>query len=255
MMLPSWFVSLLVILFGLVIGSFLNVVIHRLPRDQSIVKPASHCTACKKPVRWYYNIPLLSYLFLRGKCAECGVKIHWRYPLVEFLTAFLFFFSYRNGLDVAQFRIWFFITIGIAIAFIDLDHRIIPDELSLGGWAVGLLTAYWDFRNGFGHLVLASFVGFGFFFFFALLYEKITGRVGLGGGDIKFMGTIGVFLGFGGIWSSLMISSIVGALVGVIVGRIQKNNEILKTAIPYGPFLVIGAFVELFYEVSKWMNI
>ncbi len=254
-LLPPFFISTIVILFGLVIGSFLNVLIYRLPLDLSIVKPGSHCPACSNPVRWYYNIPLLGYLMLRGKCAECGVKIHWRYPLVEFLTAILFYFGFKHSLDIAQFRIWFFIASGIAIAFIDLDHRIIPDELSLGGWAIGLLTAYWDYRNGFGHLILASLGGFGFFFAFAMIYEKITGRVGLGGGDIKFMGMIGAFLGFGGIWSSLVISSIVGAVVGVAIGKIQKNENILKTSIPYGPFLVLGAFVELFFEVSKWMNI
>ena len=255
MMLPPAFLSTLVLLFGLMIGSFLNVVIHRLPLEQSIVKPGSHCPACEKPVRWYQNIPLLSYLFLRGKCAECGVKIHWRYPLVELITGILFFLSFRGDLDIAQLRIWIFISLGIAITFIDLDHRIIPDELSIGGWILGILTAYWDFRNGFGHLVISSFVGFGFFFGFAMLYEKVTGRVGLGGGDIKFMGTIGAFLGLGGIWSSLVISSIIGVMVGVVVGRIQKNDEILKTAIPYGPFLVAGSFIELFFEVSKWMNI
>jgi leader peptidase (prepilin peptidase)/N-methyltransferase len=255
MIISPTLLSALVLIFGLMIGSFLNVVIHRLPLDQSIVKPGSHCPSCEKPVRWYQNIPLLSYLFLQGKCAECGVKIHWRYPLVEFITGLLFFLSFRGNLDIAQLRIWIFISLGIAITFIDLDHRIIPDELSIGGWVVGLLTAYWDFRNGFGHLVIASVAGFGFFFGFALLYEKITGRVGLGGGDIKFMGTIGAFLGLGGIWSSLVISSLIGVVVGVIVGRIQKNDEILKTAIPYGPFLVAGSFVELFFEVSKWMNI
>ena len=254
-MLPPVFVKTMVILFGLIVGSFLNVVIYRLPLEKSIIKPASHCPSCEKPVRWYQNIPLLSYLALRGKCAACGVKIHWRYPLVEFLTALLFYIGFRNSLDIAQFRIWLFIAVGIAIAFIDLDHRIIPDELSIGAWVVGLLTAFWDFRNGFTHLLIASLVGFGFFFLFALIYEKITGRVGLGGGDIKYMGTIGAFLGLGGIWSSLVISSIIGVLVGVVVGRMQKSDEILKTAIPYGPFLVLGAFIELFYEVSKWMNI
>lgn len=254
MMLPH-FLSIMVILFGLVVGSFLNVVIHRLPLDQSIVKPSSHCPSCKNKIRWYHNVPLLGFLFLRGKCFDCGEKIHWRYPLVEFLTAILFFFSFRGEFDMAQLRLWLFIAVGIAIAFIDLDHRIIPDELSLGGWGIGLLTAAWDFRNGFTHLLIASFVGFGFFFVFAMLYEKISGRVGLGGGDIKFMGTIGAFLGLGGIWSSLVISSIVGTIVGIIVGKIQKNSALLQTSIPYGPFLVVGAFVELFFEVSKWMNI
>jgi leader peptidase (prepilin peptidase)/N-methyltransferase len=142
----------------------------------------------------------------------------------------------------------------VAITFIDLDHRIIPDELSLGGWAVGALTAYWDFRSGMPSLLIASILGFGFFFGFAVLYEKITGRVGLGGGDIKFMGTIGVFLGFGGIWASIMISSIVGSMVGLLVAKLQKSEHALRTAIPYGPFLVVGALVELFFEVSRWIS-
>ena len=254
----------MVILFGLVVGSFLNVVIHRLPLDQSLVKPGSHCPACNEPVRWYQNIPLLSYLFLSGKCGQCKTKIHWRYPLVEFLTAVLFFISWRGlpevgGIDaqfvVSQFRVWFFISICIAITFIDLDHRIIPDELSIGGWAVGLLTSYWDFRHGMGNLIFSSVGGFGFFFLFALLYEKVTGRVGLGGGDIKFMGTIGIFLGLGGIWSSLLLSSIIGSVIGIGVAKLQKEKSLLRAAIPYGPFLVFGALVELFFEVSKWMNL
>ena len=180
LLLPPAFIATFVIIFGLLIGSFLNVVIHRLPLEKSIVTPGSSCPECSTPIRWHQNIPLLSYLFLRGKCAKCGVKIHWRYPFVEFLTAVLFYFSFRGNIDVAQFRLWFFIAIGVAIIFIDLDHRIIPDELSLGGWAVGILTCYWDFRHGWGQLVLASFLGFGFFFLCALMYEKITGRVGLG---------------------------------------------------------------------------
>ncbi len=257
------YVSCLVILFGLIVGSFLNVVIHRLPLDQSIVKPASHCPNCKAPVRWFQNIPLFSYLFLKGRCGNCGVKIHWRYPLVEFITGFLFWAAFK-GIDptalgmISQLRLWIFIAISVAVTFIDLDHRIIPDELSLGGWAIGALTAYWDYRNGMGHLVLASIGGFGFFFLFAVLYEKATGRVGLGGGDIKFMGTIGIFLGLGGIWASLMISSIIGSIVGIGIAAYQKKaggESVMRTAIPYGPFLVIGALIELFFEVSKWIGL
>jgi leader peptidase (prepilin peptidase)/N-methyltransferase len=258
------FESLMVILFGLTIGSFLNVVIHRLPKDQSLSKPPSTCPSCGAGIKWYQNIPLFSYLFLKGKCGNCKAPIHWRYPLVELLTAILFFISWRGVTDltsidalmvISQFRIWFFIAICVAITFIDLEHRIIPDELSLGGWAFGFLTAYWDFRHGMGQLVLASLIGFGFFFAFSLIYEKITGRVGLGGGDIKFMGTIGIFLGFGGIWASLMISSIIGSVVGIIFAKIQKEKSLMRTSIPYGPFLVLGAFVELFFEVSKWLNL
>jgi leader peptidase (prepilin peptidase)/N-methyltransferase len=258
--------SLLVIALGLVIGSFLNVVIYRLPRDESVVSPGSHCPSCNAQVQWYQNIPLFSYLFLGGKCANCKAKISWRYPLVELITALLFFAAFK-GFEpsafsiISQLRIWVFISICIAITFIDFDHRIIPDELSLGGWAFGALTAYWDFRYGMVHLLVASVCGFGFFFLFALIYEKLTGRVGLGGGDIKFMGTIGVFLGGGGIWASLILSSIIGSIVGISLAWYQKRNgdpekSVLRAAIPYGPFLVFGALIELFFEVSsRWIGL
>ncbi len=264
------FLSFCVIAFGLIVGSFLNVVIYRLPLDQSVVKPGSHCPECKNPVRWYQNLPLFSYLFLRGKCGHCKARISWRYPLVEFITAFLFWAAWKGawGWDlhiiISQLRLWVFISICIAVTFIDLDHRIIPDELSLGGWAFGALTAYWDFRYGTAHLLLASIGGFGFFFLFALLYEKVTGRVGLGGGDIKFMGTIGVFLGLGGIWASLLLSSIVGSVVGLLMAKFQKSSgleeggaptPVLRMTLPYGPFLVFGALIELYFEVSQWIGL
>lgn len=261
-------VSAFVIALGLVIGSFLNVVIHRLPLDQSIVRPGSSCPNCKNALKPQHNIPVLGYLFLRGKCAFCKTPISPRYPIVELITAFLFWASFRGLPDVwdlasviGQLRLWTFVSISVAVTFIDLDHRIIPDELSLGGWIVGALTAYYDFRNGWGSLLLASIGGFGFFFLFALAYERATGRAGLGGGDIKFMGTIGVFLGLGGIWSSLMISSVIGSAVGIGVATYQKRKQpegaesVLRTAIPYGPFLVLGALVELFFEVSKWIGL
>jgi leader peptidase (prepilin peptidase)/N-methyltransferase len=250
--------STLVIIFGLVIGSFLNVVIHRLPLEQSVVRPGSRCPSCGTGLKWFHNIPLIGFLLIRGKCVSCKAPVSWRYPLVEFLTAFLFWLSFQDrGLDVvsviSQFRIWLFIALGIAITFIDLDYRIIPDELSLGGWAAGAVTAAWDFRGDMVSLWIASVAGFGFFYLFALAYEKVTGRVGLGGGDIKFMGTIGVFLGLGGIWSSIMISSVVGSVAGIVVARLNRSEQALRTAIPYGPFLVLGALVELFFEVSKWI--
>lgn len=261
------------ILFGLVVGSFLNVVIHRLPLEQSIVSPGSSCPHCQHKIRAWENIPLISYLFLRGRCSECKTRIHWRYPLVEFITAVLFWASWNNvdfasvGSVVSQLRLWVFISLAVAITFIDLDHRIIPDELSLGGWAFGLVTAFWDFRHSWSQLWIASIVGFGGFYLFALAYEKLSDRVGLGGGDIKFMGTIGVFFGIGGIWSSVLISSILGSIVGLSIASYQKRKAarspnpdqvfsegMMKFSIPYGPFLVVGALVELFFEASVWVN-
>jgi leader peptidase (prepilin peptidase)/N-methyltransferase len=122
------------------------------------------------------------------------------------------------------------------------------------------LTAYWDFRYGLVHLLVASICGFGFFFLFAVIYEKITGRVGLGGGDIKFMGTIGIFLGAGGIWASLILSSIIGSVIGLGLAwhqnrKSDKKTNVLRAALPYGPFLVMGALVELFFEVSRWIGL
>jgi leader peptidase (prepilin peptidase)/N-methyltransferase len=261
------FESFLVIALGLVWGSFLNVVIHRLPLDRSLVRPGSHCPACEAPVRWFHNVPLFGYLALRGKCASCRVRISPRYPLVEVLAALLFWFSYLGfpqgweGL-IAQFRVWLFILIGIAVTFIDWDHRIIPHTLSFGGWAVGLLTCFADFRHAPGELVLASIAGFGFFFLFGWIYEKMTGRVGLGGGDVNFMGTIGVFLGFGGLWSAIMLSSVTGSLVGLGIALWEKRKQkeevdggLLRVKIPYGPFLVFGAMVELFFGVSAWIGL
>ena len=234
------FISFCIIAFGMVIGSFLNVVIYRLPLDQSVVKPGSFCPECKNPVKWYQNVPLFSYLFLRGKCGHCKAPIPWRYPLVEFLTAVLFWTSWKGGYGwdlhviISQLRIWVFIAICIAVTFIDLD--------------------------------LASIGGFGFFFLFALLYEKLTGRVGLGGGDIKFMGTIGVFLGAGGIWASLLLSSIIGSMIGLSLAKFQKKatsseggegarTPVLRMSLPYGPFLVFGALIELYFEVSQWIGL
>ena len=254
--------SIVVFILGLMIGSFLNVVIYRLPRDLSIVKPRSCCPGCQSPVMWYQNFPVLSYLFLRGKCSTCKTPISWQYPIVELITGFLFWYSWRGlGFDafsiISQIRLWVFISICISIAFIDLEHRIIPDELSLGGWVFGALTCYWDFRNGMGNLLLSSIGGFGFFFLFAVVYEKITGRVGLGGGDIKFMGTVGIFLGLGGIWSTLILSSLIGVTIGIGYAWFQKKRgaQLLRTAIPYGPFLVMGALIELFFEFSGFLNI
>jgi leader peptidase (prepilin peptidase)/N-methyltransferase len=187
--------------------------------------------------------------------------------LVEFLTALLFWFSWLgidfqdgNGLDwhawIAQIRVWGFISLGIAITFIDLDHRIIPDELSIGGMVFGLATSFADFRHPWGTLALGALIGFGGFYGFALIYEKLTGRSGLGGGDIKFMGPIGAFLGWGGVWSSILISSVVGSIVGITLGALQKQkgDSVLKMTIPYGPFLVLGSFIELFFEVSLWIQ-
>lgn len=253
------FIPVLITLLGLIVGSFLNVVIHRLPRDESVVKPASRCPNCARSIRWYENIPLVSFAALRAKCPGCKTKISYRYPLVEALTGVLFFACFRGTIDIDLFRNLVFVASGIAITFIDLDHRIIPDELSLGGWAVGLITAPWAANHSFVELLVASLVGFGVFLGFAMLYEKLTGRVGIGGGDIKYMGTLGAFLGLSGLWAAILVASVVGSVIGILYATLSKpaegeqNEGVMKASLPFGPFLVLGGFSEIFFEVSQWL--
>ncbi len=245
-------------IFGAIVGSFLNVVIHRLPLDQSVVRPRSRCPHCKTPIKAGENIPIVSYFLLKGKCSTCKTKISWQYPAVELVTALAFaasFYRANGTLDMTLFREWVFIAAGIAISIIDIHHRIIPDELSLGGWVFALATCAWDRNLAWPELLGASFIGFAVFMGFAMAYEKITGRVGLGGGDIKLMGPLGAFLGFGGLWATILMSSILGVVAGLITSRFEDNKEgVMKTTIPYGPFLILGAFCEYFLGVSTWLN-
>jgi len=240
----------------LVIGSFLNVVIFRVPRKMSIVRPPSRCTSCGHQIRWYENIPVLSYLFLRGACRSCRAKISIRYPVIELLTALLFLtteikfgFSY-----VLIIRDWVFVSILIAVTFIDLEHRIIPDPLSLGGLAIGLATSW--LVPGFGLLnsVLGAAFGFCAFYGLAWAYLRFTGRSGLGGGDIKLIAMIGAFLGSGGVFATIFISSIFGSLVGIAWAIARGRKEVMKLAIPYGPFLVVGALYYYLLGDILWFR-
>jgi leader peptidase (prepilin peptidase)/N-methyltransferase len=238
-----------VIAFGLLIGSFLNVVIFRLPRNESIVSPGSHCTGCAAAVRWFDNIPVLSYLLLRGRCRKCGAKISVRYPVIELLTSLLFLAAYlRFGPGWLLFiHDWPFVALLIAITFIDLEHRIIPDELSLGGLVLGLATTWAVPDVGFTGSLIGAAAGFGVFYFFAWVYERLTGRSGLGGGDIKLLAMLGAFLGINGVFWTILVSSVLGSLIGIIWAMVSRKGPLMRTAIPYGPFLVIGALYYYFF--------
>lgn len=253
---PVWFANLLTVIIGLALGSFVNVLVHRLPRGESIVKPGSHCPSCKKPIPWWCNVPVISYILLRGKCRDCGKGISIRYPIVELLVAlFCLLAKLRFGWGLLLvFRDWPFIAVMIAIFFIDLEHRIIPDSLSLGGLGLGLVTALAAPAIG----ILASFIGaafgFGIFYLMALIYEKSTGRQGLGGGDIKFLAMLGAFLGVNGVFVTILLSSVLGSLVGIGWAVIFRKKNVMKTAIPYGPFLVAGGFFYYFLGDLLWFR-
>jgi leader peptidase (prepilin peptidase) / N-methyltransferase len=235
---------------GAVVGSFLNVLIHRLPREESIVRPASRCLSCGRPVRPRENIPVVSFVLLRGRCRGCGEAISWRYPAVEALTgAGYAFFAVVDGLGMPLLRDLVFFSLLVPIVFIDIDHRIIPDELSLGGLAAGLLLSFLPGGDVPGSLAGAA-VGGGILFVTAAAYEKATGREGMGGGDIKLIAMIGAFLG----WRGALLTIFAGSLLGVAGGLVamRKGDEGLKTAIPFGPFLCAAALLARFAADPFW---
>jgi len=235
-------VSVLFFVLGAIVGSFLNVCIYRIPRDASIVRPGSRCPACAAPILFYDNIPLVSYMVLRGRCRKCGQTIPIRYPLVELITAALFLVFYRVlGLSPELPVSLVFASLLIVISFIDLDHLIIPDILSLGGLLLGVLLSF--FRSSFTYAdsLGGVLVGAGLLFAIAKSYELIRKREGMGGGDIKLLGMIGAFCGIKGVIFSLVSGSLLGTLAGLPLMLIK--GEGMKYALPFGPFLSLGALL------------
>jgi leader peptidase (prepilin peptidase)/N-methyltransferase len=235
---------------GACVGSFLNVVIHRIPREESIVSPRSRCPSCGRPIRARENIPIASYLALRGKCAGCGGSISVRYPLVEAMTAAGYAaIAAHGGIGWSLLRDLLFFSLLVPIAFIDIDHRIIPDELSLGGFAAGILLSFLpggDWKGSLGGALL----GGGFLYGAAYLYEKARGIEGLGGGDVKLLAMIGAFLG----WKGAILTVFLGSLLGVAGGLVamRKGRDGLKTAIPFGPYLCAAALSARYLGESIW---
>lgn len=231
---------------GAAIGSFLNVCIFRLPEKVSIVKPSSRCPRCLQPIHFFDNIPIVSYLILRGKCRSCGEKISWRYPLVEFITALLamlLFGKYHFSID---FLIFFaFAAVLIVIAFIDIDHQIIPDALTLPGIPLFFLLAVFVVKVPWIEAAVGLIIGGGVLLLIAYTYKLITKREGMGGGDIKLLAMIGGFLGWKSLIFILLFSSFLGAVVGIVAMTVKKQD--MKYAIPFGPFLSVAAIAYPFW--------
>lgn len=231
-------------LFGLLVGSFLNVVIHRLPRRQSLVFPGSRCPDCATPIRPYDNVPVVSWLLLRGRCRECRARISPRYPLVEGVTSLLFFVA--GCLVVEPVALIFVLLFGsamIVVTFIDLDHMIIPDSITLPGMGVGLAAAFVgslvDPKQAFAGLLL----GGGGLLAVAAAYRAATGRDGLGGGDIKLLGMVGAFLGPVGAFLTIMIGSLAGTAFAVAL--MLRTGRGRTTELPFGTFLAPGAVLAM----------
>ena len=234
---------------GAAVGSFLNVLICRIPEGKSIVYPSSHCPKCSHPIRFYDNIPLISYLVLRGRCRDCREKISLRYPLVEALTALMsFLLFWKFGLSTKYLFSFIFTAALIVITFIDLDLQIIPDVITLPGIPLFFLAAVFFMDVKVMEALLGILIGGGCLFAIAFLYELITKREGMGGGDIKLLAMMGAFLGWKSLFFILFASSLLGAVVGIST-MITKGKD-MKYAVPFGPFLSAAAVAYLFVGVD-----
>ena len=237
-------------MFGAIVGSFLNVVILRLPDpNQSIVFPASHCPRCSSALHWYENIPIISYLFLRAKCGHCKAPISLQYPLVELMMALLAAATiYTFQLSITSAGYFIFCAALLVIIVIDIHHQIIPDVISLPGIVLGVLFSFVSPTVTWQNSLIGLLVGGGVLYavaFFYLLLRKIDG---MGGGDIKLLAMIGAWLGWHSLPFVIFASSLSGSLVGLIAMFYQKKGG--RTRIPFGPFLSLSALIYLFYSES-----
>lgn len=234
------------VILGLIWGSFFNVCIIRIPQEKSVVSNRSHCPSCSKTLKWIHNIPVISYLILRGKCAFCHSKISLQYPLVEIFSAVIFSYLWSvYGWSWSWFFYTVFVSMLLIITVIDLKLMIIPDELSLSGIVLGFISVFFTNEILWWHSILGAALGGGIFLGIALLYEKLAKQEGLGGGDIKLLAMIGAWLGFESILIVLVVSSALGSIVGLSL--IMLRGKTFKTAIPFGPFLALSAIVYLLW--------
>lgn len=235
------FYEIFAFLFGTIIGSFLNVVIHRVPKRESILWPASHCPRCSHPLEWWENVPVVAYLGLRGRCRSCKEPISWRYPLVEAATGLLFWLIFHfEGLGVRGVALALFACLLMAIFWIDIDEMLILDVMTFPGIALGWLFSWWS-----GTFWPAFFASVGGFALFAAIYYLsllLLKKEGMGMGDWKLAAMLGAWLGPWGLLIALYVSFFVGSLVGVALWIRRGKSDYF----PFGPAMVIGGWVSLF---------
>lgn len=235
-------------LLGAAVGSFLNVVIVRLPKRESLVIPASHCRHCGAPIRWFDNVPILSFLALRGRCRACRVSIAWRYPVVEAATAGLFSLAaWRIGARIELLPALLFLCALVVITAIDLEHQLIPDRITLPGILFGLVANLLTARVSLVDSGIGILIGGGIFFLVILLSGG-----GMGGGDMKLGAMIGAFLG----WKLALLTIFFAVFVGgaIATALLLAGVKGRKDPVPFGPFLALGAVVNLFWgaEILRW---
>jgi len=245
---PEHFIQASAFALGLVLGSFLNVVIARLPRGESIVNPPSRCPRCKKRIHPWDNVPVLSFVILGGRCRHCRRKISWRYPVVELLSGLLLWLLVRRVGDplllVPQAA---FLLALLAIAWIDLDTRTIPDVVTIPGVGLGLAASLFA-PPGLAAALLGALCGGLSLWLVGTLYERATSVPGMGGGDVKLAAMMGAFLGVGGVFGAIFLASLAGSVFGILLIVLGKGSR--RTAIPFGTFLAPAAIALCLYGDS-----
>ena len=274
--------SLWVFAVGAVVGSFLNVVIARVPKGESIVTPRSRCPRCMNPIAWYDNIPLVSWLLLRARCRKCGLPISPRYPLVELITGVLAVAVVRQaGVTWTALGLFAFVAALVALAYIDLDTWLLPHQITWPLLLAGLVSPLWNRRLSFIEAGIGAGAGFAAFAAIALFGEKVLKRETMGWGDVWLLAGIGAWLGWRALLPVVLLSAVQGAVVGSILIAVRREPEAApppepaapaetappvadedwvppRHAVPYGPFLALGALEYLFFGdrlVSGWNSV
>jgi leader peptidase (prepilin peptidase)/N-methyltransferase len=268
---PDWLGALIAFLFGTSIGSFVNVVAYRLPREISIVTPRSFCTECNRPIPWWANIPILAYLGLRGRCLMCGASIPFRHFMAELSLAVTAAYLYLSFPLPDAFARFVFCAALFIVALIDYDWRLIPNIITFPGIPIGLLAATFMIPEvGFKRSLIGIAIGWGFLFITGEVYFWLRNREGVGMGDVWLLGMVGAFMGWPGAAFTLFIGSILGSVGGLVsalsgaapappvaenaAGAGETETSVLRTEVPFGPFLALAAGVFALFQpqIKRW---
>ena len=242
-----WFEFVFFFILGSMIGSFLNVIIVRWPKEESFVSPRSHCPNCKQNIPFYLNVPIFAWIFLLGKSHCCKQPISILYPFVEFVTGALFLFTFwKFGWSIYTLELCVFLTLSIPCFFIDLKHYLLPDILTFPGMFLGLLGSFFSDTRTPMSAFLGFAVGGGFFWLLSWLYEKTRKKEGMGFGDVKLIAWLGALGGLGSVSFIIFVSSFLGAGVGIFVIAFFKGSK--ETALPFGPFLIFSGFLYYYFS-------
>ena len=245
--------TIFIFILGLIVGSFSNVCIYRIPKNESIIFPASHCPKCHSNISPVDNIPLLSYILLKGRCRNCKSKISIQYPIVELLTGLIYLIiSLIYGLSIQTLIYIILSSALIIIAFIDLNEEIVPDVISLPGIVIGFIISFFVTYISFINSALGILAGGGIILIIGLAGSVIFKKEAMGGGDVKLAAMIGAFLGWKYIIVSLFLGFFLGAVTGIILilSKIKSREDL----VPFGPFIVLGSFVTILWgeKIFSW---